>query len=331
MELNIDRVISYIAAQQESNGSFATYEAYPVVNPRAGWTLLPDPSPFITANILFALIQVNDPRLKPVIERGANNLLKSKEGAGFWRFWPVKSKQHPLPPDLDDTSIALSVLARCGYHFNNRNILLSNVSKDGYFETWFRPRWANFFTSPVATYRFVNDYFLARPTHKLKYFAYGDKEPAIAANALLYLGENEQTQPCIKQIVTEVKTGAMPRKFYDDDVVIYYHLSRAHANGIKSFKEIGNTIAQKLLQRFTTSEENVFLRCMAANILLDFGLELKLAEDLLLSVANSEYYPDKWVTDAYFCSNDKNFLAGSPALTAAVFAEGCAKLNRIKQ
>jgi len=331
MELNTEPVIQFIISQQEVTGSFATYESYPVVNPAGGWSRLPDPSPFITANILFSLLQLKDPRLKPVIEKGTKNLLASKEGAGFWRFWPVKSRQHPLPLDMDDTCIVSTVLTRCGHHFNNSNILLNNKNDEGYFETWLSPRLSNLFASPAVTYSFFKDYLLASPTHKLRYFSYRDKEPAIAANALLYLGENNQTKACINQIVKEVTSGTMPRKFYDDDVVIYYHISRAYANGINSFKELSNTIAQRLAQRFTMSEENVLLRCMAANILLDFGLELKLAEDLLLSVANSECYPDKWLTVAYFCSNDKNFLAGSPALAAAVFAEGCAKLNRKKQ
>ena len=137
MQPFIDKVLPFIIAQQENAGGFPTYESYPVVNPAAGWTRLPDPSPFITANILFALMQVNDPRLKNVIERGAKSLLASKEGAGFWRFWPVKSKQHPLPLDMDDTCIALAVLERCGYNFNNRNILLNNQNAEGYFETIF--------------------------------------------------------------------------------------------------------------------------------------------------------------------------------------------------
>ena len=87
-------VIQFILSQQEPDGSFPTYESYPVVNPTAGWTRLPDPSPFITANILCSLLQVNDTRLDAAIQRGAQSLIASKESAGFWRFWPVKSKQH---------------------------------------------------------------------------------------------------------------------------------------------------------------------------------------------------------------------------------------------
>jgi len=327
----IDKVIPFIIANQEANGSFPTWESYPVVNPAAGWTQLPDPSPFITANILFALIQVNDPRLKPVVEKGAKSLLTSKEGQGFWRFWPVKSRQHPLPLDMDDTCIALAVLNRCGYNFDVAKVLLNNKNAEGYFETWLRPRLNTFFISPVVAYNFYQDYLIARSTHRLKYFDYDDKEPAIAANALLYLGENPQTEACIAQIIREVTTGAMPRKFYDDDIVIYYHISRAYVNGIKGFKALGSVMAENIRARFTGNEDNDMLRAMAANVLLGYGLEIAFAEKLLLSITAGKSFPDRWVTDAYFCSNDKNFLAGSPVLTAAVFAEACAKFNRNKQ
>jgi hypothetical protein len=326
----IDKVIPFIIAQQESDGSFPTWESYPVVNPAAGWTLLPDPSPFITANILFSLTQLNDPRLKKTVAKGAESLLASKEGQGFWRFWPVKSKQHPLPLDMDDTCIALSVLNRCGYDFNVRSVLLNNQNAYGYFETWLQPRLSTLLISPDIAYSFFKDYLLARPTHKLKYFAYNDKEPAIAANALLYLGENDQTKACIDRIIQEVTTGAMPRKFYDDDIVIYFHIARAYANGVHSFKELGPIMAENIRNRFAGDNENDMLRAMAANILLDYKLELALAKHLLQSIASGKSFPDKWVTDAYFCSNDKNFLAGSPDLTAAVFVEACAKLNRLK-
>jgi hypothetical protein len=223
MDKNAEAVIQFIISNQEPTGSFTTYESYPVVNPAAGWTKLPDPSPFITANVLFSLLRINDARLNEVIQRGAKSLLVAKEGRGFWRFWPVKSKQHPLPLDIDDTGIVSFVLERCGYHLDNKSILSNNQNAEGYFETWLRPRLSNFFLSPSATYGFIRDYKLALPTQKLGYFAYDDKEPAIAANTLLYLGENNKTKACVRLIIDEIKSGAIPKKFYDDDSSVLPH------------------------------------------------------------------------------------------------------------
>src|ERR1039458_853714 len=99
MKKKIEPVVQFIISQQESDGSFSTYESYPLSNADAGWTKLPDASPFITANILFSLMQLNDVRLDGPIQKAVKSLLASKEGKGFWRFWPVKSKQDATPPE----------------------------------------------------------------------------------------------------------------------------------------------------------------------------------------------------------------------------------------
>ena len=328
----MEPVIQFILSQQEADGSFSTFESYPVVNPAAGWTRLPDPSPFIAANILCSLLYVKDARLDAAILRGAQNLIASKEGAGFWRFWPVKSRQHPVPLDMDDTCIVLYVLRACGFEFGNKEILLSNQSEDGYFETWLRPRWKHFFISPSITWGFIKDYRLASPTHQLKHFDYTDREPAVAANVLLYLGDNDRTKACIRQVITEVTSEKMSLQFYDDEMVVYYHIARAYSNGIRAFGEPADTIAERIRFRFggISTVENEMLCAMAANVLLDFGKEPGLAAKLIGLIAEGDSYPDNWKTHAYFCSKDRNFLSGSPALTAAIFVEACTKLKSVK-
>jgi hypothetical protein len=332
MKKKMEPVVQFIISQQESDGSFPTYESYPLANPDAGWTKLTDSSPFITANILFSLMQLNDTRLDGPIQKAAKNLLASKEGKGFWRFWPVKSKQHPVPLDMDDTCIVSFVLARCGYHFENAKTLLNNKNREGYFETWLRPRLGNLLISPSVACRFFIDYRLAWPTLKLGHFAFNDKEPAVAANALLYLGENEQTKACIDQIIKEVIIAAIPKQFYDDDVVVYYHIARAYVNGVPGFRDIGPVMADRICRRFRfdSMAGNEMLCAMAANVLLDYNLEIQFAEKLLGLIAAGKSYPDKWSSHAYFCSKDREFISGSPGLTAAIFVEACAKLDRYK-
>ena len=332
MEKKIDPVIQFVISQQESDGGFPTYESYPVVNPAAGWTKLPDASPFITANILFSLIQLRDAQLDAAISKGAKSLASLKEGKGFWRFWPVKSKQHPVPLDMDDTCIVRFVLSRCGYNDYAKDILLNNKNAEGYFETWLGPRVSNFPISPTIAFAFVLDYFIARPTLKLKHFTYKDKEPAVAANALLYLGENAGTQACINQVILEITSGKIPLQFYDDEIVVYYHIARAFKNGISSFEKLGTIMAERICARFETSlhENNNMLWAMAANVLFDYNRDIELAEKMIDRIMNGNAYPDKWGCHPYFCSKDRNFLSGSPGLTAAVFAEACSKLNSHK-
>ena len=329
----IDPVIRFIISQQEPDGSFPTYESYPVVNPAASWTKLPDPSPFITANILFSLTQLDDSRLNIPVQKAIQSLMVLKEGIGFWRFWPAKSRQHPVPLDMDDTSVVSFIMARCGHHFNNKRILLNNKNSDNYFETWLKPRLSNLVTSPLVTYNFLNDCLQALPTKRAGRLAFNDKEPAVAANVVLYLGENEETKSCIAQIITEVNSLVIPMQYYDDEIVVYYHIARAYINGVKSFGQLGQVMAARICARFNNAvlSDNEMLCAMAANVLLDYNLERALAERLIASITDGKSYPDKWLTHPYFCSNDRNFFAGSPALTAALFVEACSKLNPVNE
>jgi hypothetical protein len=333
MENLIDPVLQFITSHQETDGSFPTYESYPVVNPAAGWTKLPDSSPFITANILFSLMQLKDAMLDTVVQKGVKSLISIKEGNGFWRFWPVKSKQHPVPLDMDDTCIVRYILTRYGHRFDNDKVLLNNKNKEGYFETWLKPRFSYLWIAPEEGAGFLKDYIIARPTQKLKHFAYNDKEPAVAANALLYFGENEHTKACIDLMIAELKSTTITKQFYEDDIVVYYHIARAFANGVQSFGELGTIIANKILARFNseTSSINDMLSAMAANVLLDYKTETAQAQKLIDSIAQGKSFPDKWQSHAYFCSKDRNFLSGSPGLTAAVFVEACSKLKRPKE
>ena len=327
MNYNYHQVLDYILAAQNADGSFATYESYPVVNPQAGWTLLPDPSPFITANILYSLLQVKDNTTKLAIAKGAQNIRSLKQRGGYWRFWPLRSLQHPVPLDIDDTCLASYILQQCGRAVNNKNMLAQNKNADGYFQTWLTPRIKAAFINPLTTVGLMLDYFNAQPTRKLGHFAFTDYEPAVAANALLYLGQ-QHNETCIALIIEEVKANKMPLQFYNDEIVVYYHLARAYANGVTKLGEVKLLICQRLQTRFAQNNntDNQLLTLMAANILLYFNSDKLLAHQLISSIYNSPTFPHNWQSHAYFCSKDRNFLAGSPQLTAALYVEACVNL-----
>ena len=122
----------------------------------------------------------------------------------------------------------------------------------------------------------------------------------------------------------------MPKQFYLDDIVTYYHIARAFANGVQSFKELGPVITARIKNIFsdTGNIEDEMLRAMAANVLLNFNLEIELAKKLINDIVRSKSYPNKWYSSPYFCSKDHNFLSGSPVLTAALFVEASINLKR---
>ncbi len=129
MSYNVNAVLEFIISRQNANGSFSTHERYPVVRPHEDWLILPDSSPFITANILCSLLSVNKPELKPVIDKGCSFLQSCMEHNGYWRFWPIMAKQHPIPLDMDDTSVASYVLEKAGMPVDNKHLLYLTATK----------------------------------------------------------------------------------------------------------------------------------------------------------------------------------------------------------
>ena len=328
MKYNIAKALDFIVSRQNADGSFATYELYPIVMPDRDWTELPDPSPFISANILYSLMQAKNNLATGAIKKGVENLWASKERGGYWRFWPLKSKQHPVPFDMDDTCLCSFILEKNGYRLSNKSILLNNKNAAGYFKTWLTPNFKTAITNPVFSFGLAQDCIASMPTVRAGDFMFNDYEPAVAANALLYLGDNENTSNCLQLVIDEIQNNTMPLQFYADEIIVYYHIARAYVNGVKGLGVLKNIIVERLKNRFNSTNQNVLLTLMAANVLLDFNAEIILAEQLIDSVVANEMYPDQWKCVPYFASKNRNFLAGSPELTAALFVEACSKFNQ---
>lgn len=328
MAIDITPVVDYIIANQNSDGGFTTFELYPVVKPDDDWAALTDPSPFITANILYSLIEAKDKRFNSVIYQSAAHLYSLKEQNAYWRFWPNNSKQHPVLLDMDDTCLVSFLLKKLNRPVNNYRVLLKNKNADGYLKTWLSPSPAMFLLNPLLGFQLYRDFQQAKPTILAEHFTIEDYEPAVAANALLHLGENPETQKCINLIIQEVHQQKMNLQFYADELVAYYHISRAFKNGISSFQQIAEVIIERIKNRFKASNcnENALNILMAANIALNFNCEWDWAKDLTLKISESKGY--QWEAHPYFASKNRNFFAGSPELAAALFVECASKINR---
>lgn len=331
--MNIDTsvVIDFIVSTQNTDGSFDTYELYPVTRPDQDWQKLPDSSPFITANIIYSLLQTDNPKAHECAQKAARHLLTLTEHKAYWRFWPSKSYQHPIPIDTDDTSICSFVLSKLGYTIDNKKILTHNKNNKGYFKTWVTPNLKTFCSHPILSLHFLMDCIKALPTYFVKYLTYADCEPAVAANVLLYLG-SKNNQLCIHQIIEQVRNNNMRLQYYYDEIMVYYHIARAYENGVSEFSVLAQTAAERIEKRWNENslQNNILLQLMSANVLLSFKYNIQLAEQLVYAAQNSTSYPNKWQCLAYFSSENRNFLAGSPEFTAAQFAEAATKLNRLK-
>src|SRR5438105_12936141 len=75
-------------------------------------------------------------------ERALDFLLGEMDERGLCRYWSHEHA-HPdyMPPDLDDTCVASTILRRAGRRYpENRPIVLANRDARGLFFTWIAPR-----------------------------------------------------------------------------------------------------------------------------------------------------------------------------------------------
>lgn len=332
MDYGCNLVLEYILSQQDEEGKFPTYKINPVQLPDQKKKLIPDPSPFITANIVYSLHAANVLNQHTFYQKANHFLISQMEQEGYWRFWRFRSKQHTFPFDTDDTGICSFVLNQFGYKLRNKDFLEKNTDFSGYFYTWLIPTFKNLISSPIQSISISKAYL--KGFRRMSFFNrnqehFLDKEPAIAANLILYLGETEKTKRCINQIIHEIQINEFPMNYYMDEFSVYYHIARAYRNGISSFHELGEIICNRVSERVVNDKElNDLNKVMAANILLDYKTFENLSSSLINSIVNCERFPDKWEADTYFCGKQRIFQAGSPVLTAALLVEAMAKLNR---
>lgn len=311
------QTLEYLAKQQKNDGSFRSMESYPNQHPwgNRGWQEH-DPSPFIHSNILIALQELDHPLAQAIVQKGIQFILNTKEYKGFWRFWAHGGQTHNVPIDIDDTALCSFLLSHHGYTVDNQKILLQNKDHEGYFLTWILPQ--HFSWKYFGARSFLKkDLKHIAPTLASPMLDIGDKEPAVAANALLYLGENNQTKACLHSILQQLgNTANIPLQYYQDLLVVYYHIARAYFYGVKSFEDAIPLFEQAYNSK--QSPESVFELAMGLKVFQYFNLthlpKYKQWQDSLLQQISTL---EAWLPYIYFVSKDRNFRAGSPELTAA--------------
>jgi hypothetical protein len=323
-----NQLIQFIISNQNVDGSFSTYRINPKQEPQLKVKLIPDPSPFITANILFSLISTQDEKYSEVIDKGQRFLIEIGYH-GFWRFWPKVTQSDIVPFDLDDTAICSFVLKN-KMTYDNKSIILKNTDENGYFYTWLKPSLNLIVSNPFKSFLFLRAIVESFQTlFNKKSYNLKDKEPAVAANVLLYLGENASTISCIKKVILEIESNTFDLQFYEDEICLYYHTARAYSCGISSFKQLDSIITNRIITIYKDRPTLTLLKkAMIINVLYDFGLFVEEANQFLLQIFAANLGSSDFETDTYFCTKDRIFQAGSPVLTAALLVEAMAKMNR---
>ena len=143
---------------------------------------------------------------------------------GIWRYWSSESSI-TISPDMDDTCCASYFLRKSHPHLlrgENIALLLRNRNEKGLFYTWL---------NPVPDLEGQNDV-----------------DSVVNGNAILYLGERKETQKTIEflnRIVLENREEGT-YWYYLNNLALYYMMSRAYFNGVKSLHPSAALIIQKV-------------------------------------------------------------------------------------
>lgn len=317
--LQREKAISILEKEMNENFEFPTYEFYPNHQEQLkGWHTT-FPSPFVHANILYSLINSGISN-SDLVNKGIRFLQTTVEKGGVFRFWKLENSLNKVPADIDDTAICSFVLEKTGHQINNKKILLKNIKKDGRLLTWITPHFDLFLTNPILYFRFLSEKKVISHTIKSEMLHPDDYEIGVSANALMYLGENKQTEKAIAHCIASWEEDNDTNHFYESKIVVAYHLARAYNEGITAFKCISNSI-NKLIQ--LNKDTYCFAELLLSYLCLHYfdgndSLKKEIKE-LIIKASNSdinifEHYP-------YFTSKDRNYYAGSYCLTASWFLE----------
>jgi len=303
------------------NGEFPTYEYYPnteELRPK-GWHITA-PSPFVHANVVLSLINLKNIGLESVIVKGTEFIQSQKEYGDVWRFWQFGSAANNVPPDADDTAICSAVLESVGKKLENRKLLEANIEANGVLKTWISPKLSDFFMRPRLSYKWWREKQYYQPTVDANLLNLNDFELGVMANTLLYLGENSITKPSVELCIDLWKDNKGTNHFYNNDMVIAYHIARAYKRGIASFEKLSADILERIEIRFNTLS---FPELLLAGLCIKYfklttNMGNRIADRVKSSVVEEDFVFPHF---GYFTSKDRNYVAGSPMLLVCWFLE----------
>lgn len=326
LERSIAKSVDFLASSQLNDGEFKT-EIHQSCETHPGefvkeWVF--DSSPFATSLVLYSLSFLkHESKVKQITEKGLKFLLSEMEFNGLWRYWSSKNPKHQMiPPDLDDICCVSHILKMHNIsHPSSTEVLFANRNQQGIFYTWVLPRsfktiFLNLRTSGKAL-SYSNE--LWKLTNK-------DDVCCVAnANALLYLGENQQTQVIIQYLIDIVLEDSEDSNtaFYTHRFSFYYMLSRAYFNGVHSIGVVKIDLISKVLnlQEADGSFGDELLTALAICTLLNFNYYTASLENAVDFLLKTQQPDGSWQRIPMYGGQLDKATFGSAELTTAFCLE----------
>lgn len=336
MTEQVKQILNYLKQQQTEKGEFKS-QCYLPTAEQPVW-YYSGPSPFLTGNVVYCLSEIGDDQAQAMALHGCHFLKSLIEDYGLLRYWEDNSPimEYNVPCDADDTSLTSYLLQRHNVSFpDNKERLLANRAPDGMFYTWFLPRANNILTPGYLMFALrelikTRAIFLPNPKipNNEPISSIYDREAAVDANVLLYLGLNEHTRSTMDKLIRDTQQETYSLQYYDKPCFVHYHLSRAYRNGIEELAVVKDKVYDYCSKISFSHEpredylEYVFNALCLQNFgLTDNDLYRQYADHLL----NDPMHQTGWKAFKYWTSKQRSWWAGSPEMTAALYAEALHK------
>ena len=284
---------------------------------------------YITTFILYSISFIDDLRVKEINNKGIKFLLDEMEPGGIWRFFTVnrslkytagslvKYTENGIVPDLDDTAcISFCLNVNQTGTVSNQQYFIDNRDENGLYYTWLMN------IHPRCEYN--NNTFYMVPSKN-------DICVGVNSNVLLYLGENSYTSGVCEYINRIISQNELDSNitYFPDKITVYYLISRAYFNGVKSLTRSRDLILNDLIKFQNTdgSFGNNLTTSLAACTLLNFDY---FSDSLIQSISNilASQNPDGSWRKARFCDGGVKYY-GSEELTTAICLEALARYRQV--
>jgi len=297
----------FLYDNQLDSGEFRSYSAK---DEAMGDTCELESSTFVTTFVLYALDILGNPALSGMKRSAQEFLISEMNPPGLWRYWTSRSSKS-IDPDLDVTACASFTLRNVHPDIQRgRNVdtILGNRNNEGLFLTW-----------------------LLRPGS-----GYNDVDSVVNANVVLHLGERKETRTVcdyLNAIVGENRESGS-YIYYLDDLALYYAVSRAYANDVKSLGASRDTVISRIAARRLKdgSFGNELLTALAICSLLNYSFQdPNVLKPAVAHILSAQAPDGSWPKTAFYAEPPpppyKRWF-GSEELTTALCVEALAHFRR---
>jgi hypothetical protein len=312
LQIALSRCISFIKAEQLSNGSFesASFTDVEHFTDRASRK-----TTFYNSLIISALASIKNDETLLISSRTARFLYNEKGPNGSYNYWQKDSgekKLLPYPDDLDDTFTALTALYQHDASLLTEKLMLSSINilincesnVGGPYYTWLVP--------------------------KPRKGKWKDVDIVVNSNVAHFLSLNEiDCPPLTEYIEHAIRQQPLTSSYYHSPISIVYFISKWYRG--KEQKKLKAVILKKRLA--SGHWDNPFETALSVVSLLNLGAEISMCREAILYLCHATM-EQSWQPYAFYIEQihgKKVSYSGSSAFTASVIAEALAMYMRVSE